>query len=56
MSWAKEQYIENLEFERKAAYEEAQSHLRLSMVCAQLVRPLAYDLFLRILELARFKQ
>ena len=64
MGWAKEQYMAYLEFERNAAYEEAQSRLRLSMTCTQLVRPLAYDsgsfaagnLYLRILELAWFKQ
>ena len=60
MGWAKEQYITYLEFERQiernAAYEEAQSRLRLSMACTQLVRPLTHDLYLRILELAWFKQ
>ena len=58
MGWAKEQYIEYLEFEAKrdAAYEEAQSRLRLSMACTQLVRPLSYDLYLRSLELAWLKQ
>ncbi len=55
MSWAKEQYIAYLEFEeeRNAAYEEG---LRLSMACTQLFRPLSYDLYLRILELAWLKQ
>ena len=58
MGWAKEQYIENLEFEeeRNASFEEVQSRLRLSMACTQLVRPLSYDLYLRILELAWLKQ
>ncbi len=56
MGWAKELYMESLAFERTAAYEEAQSRLRLSMACAELVRPRCYDLYLRILELARFKQ
>ena len=58
MGWAKEQYKENLEFEeeRNAAYEEAQSRLRLSSCCTQLARPLSYDLYLRILELAWLKQ
>ena len=64
MGWAKERYIAYLEFEeeRNAAYEEAQSRLRLSMACTQLVRPLTYDsgfpenLYLRILELAWLMQ
>ena len=56
MGWAKEQYIAYLEFEeeRNAAYEEAQSRLRLSMICKDMVRPLSYDLHVRILELAQF--
>ena len=48
--------MQNSEFEeeRNAAYEEAQSRLRLAMVCTQMVQPLSYDLHVRILELAQF--
>ena len=53
MGWAKELYIEYLEFERTAAHEEAQSRLRLSMACTELARPLSYDLHVCILELAQ---
>ncbi len=35
----------------QASYAEAQSRLRLSMLCKDSVRPLAYPLFLRIVEL-----
>ncbi len=38
--------------EEEACYEEAQSRLRLSMTCSDLVRPLGYPLFPRIVELA----
>jgi len=41
---------EELEFMR--GYEEAQSRLRLSMTCKSMVRPLAYPLQARIVELA----
>ena len=54
MGGAKCQHIAYLEFERNAAYEEAQSRLRLSMICKDMVRPLSYDLHVRILELAQF--
>ena len=55
MGCAKEQYTESLAFERTAAYEEAQSRLRLSMTCTELVRPLSYELHVRILELAQMQ-
>ena len=48
--------MESLAFERTAAHEEVQSRVRLSMTCAELVRPLRYDLYLCILELVLFKQ
>ena len=35
-----------------ANYEEAQSRLRMSMLCKDCVRPLMYPLSLRIVELA----
>ena len=35
-----------------ANYEEAQSRLRMSMLCKDCVRPLVYPLSLRIVELA----
>ena len=35
-----------------ANYEEAQSRLRMSMLCRDCVRPLMYPLFIRIVELA----
>ena len=43
---------EELEFD--AAYEEAQSRLRLSCVCKDLVQDLAYPLTNRIVEMASF--
>ena len=43
---------EELEFD--AAYEEAQSRLRLSCACKDLVRNLAYPLTNRIVEMASF--
>ena len=36
-----------------ANYEEAQSRLRMSMLCRDCVRPLVYPLSLRIVELAQ---
>ena len=36
-----------------ANYEEAQSRLRMSMLCRDCVRPLVYPLFTRIVELAQ---
>ena len=36
-----------------ANYEEAQSRLRMSMLCRGSVRPLVYPLSLRIVELAQ---
>ena len=44
------QLTEELEFVR--GYVEAQSRLRLSMTCKSMVRPLAYPLQARIVELA----
>ena len=43
---------EELEFD--AAYEEAQSRLRLSCACKDLVRDLAYPLTNRIVDMASF--
>ena len=37
--------------EMEASYEEAQSRLRLSMLCKGCVRPLDYPLYPRIIEL-----
>ena len=54
MGGAKCQYTAYLEFVVERAYEEAQSRLRLSMICKDMVRPLTYDLHVRILELAQF--
>ena len=38
-----------------ANYEEAQSRLRMSMLCRDCVRPLMYPLFTRIVEFAVFR-
>ncbi len=44
--------MEFIEASYEASYEEAQSRLRLSTLCKACVRPLAYSLFPRIVELA----
>ena len=49
---AKEQYMDWVAAEAEAAYEEAQSRLRMSMLCHDAVRPLTYPLFMHIVELA----
>ncbi len=55
MGWAKQQYLEYHVFlheqAEKASYEEAQSRLRMSTLCRDLVRPLPYPLSARIVEL-----
>ena len=51
MGWAKQQYHEFLQTQSEASYEEAQSRLRMSTLCKDLVRPLPYPLPARIVEL-----
>ena len=45
-------WLEEEELKAQAAYEEAQSRLRLSCTCKGMTRPLTYPLTSRILELA----
>ena len=49
VAWMRER--EEQEFTR--GYEEAQSRLRLSMTCKEMVRPLTHPLLPRIVELAK---
>ena len=49
VAWMRER--EEQEFMR--GYEEAQSRLRLSMTCKEMVRPLTHPLLPRIVELAK---
>ena len=45
-------WLEEEELKAQAAYEEAQSRLRLSCTCKEMTRPLTHPLTSRILELA----
>ena len=45
-------WLEEEELKAQAAYEEAQSRLRLSCTCKEMTRPLTYPLTSRITELA----
>ena len=51
MGVAKQLFLEKMLYE-EASYEEAQSRLRMSMLCKNCVRPLRYPLYPRIVELA----
>ena len=52
VAWMRErEEREEQEFTR--GYEEAQSRLRLSMTCKEMVRPLTHPLLPRIVELAK---
>ena len=48
-AWLEEQE----ELKAQAAYEEAQSRLRLSCTCKEMERSISYPLTIRIIELAK---
>ena len=46
-------WLEEEELKAQAAYEEAQSRLRLSCTCKEMTRSISYPLTIRIIELAK---
>ena len=46
-------WLEEEELKAQAAYEEAQSRLRLSCTCKEMTRSISYPLTMRIIELAK---